>query len=61
MQFTLGRDIVLSPAQAGEPLNYSIYPYVEVGGKKYDNVLNAFSFANANARSQSVAANASGK
>ena len=61
VQFTLGRDIVLSPAQAGEPLNYFIYPYVEVSGKKYDNVLNAFSFADVSAPSQSVAANASGK
>jgi transglutaminase-like putative cysteine protease len=61
VQFTLGRDIVLSPTQAGEPLNYFIYPYVEVSGKKYDNVLNAFSFADVNAPSQSVAANASGK
>ena len=60
VQFTLGRDIVLSPAQAGEPLNYFIYPYVEVGGKKYDNVLNAFSFADVNPN-QSVAANASNK
>ena len=60
VQFTLGRDIVLSPAQSGEPLNYFIYPYVEVSGKKYDNVLNAFSFADVSAPSQSVAANASG-
>jgi len=60
VQFTLGRDIVLSPAQSGEPLNYFIYPYVEVGGKKYDNVLNAFSFADVNPN-QSVAANASNK
>lgn len=59
VQFTLGRDIVLSPAQSGEPLNYFIYPYIEVGGKKYDNVLNAFSFADVNAARQSVAANAS--
>jgi transglutaminase-like putative cysteine protease len=59
VQFTLGRDIVLTPAQSGEPLNYFIYPYIEVGGKKYDNVLNAFSFADVNAARQSVAANAS--
>jgi transglutaminase-like putative cysteine protease len=29
--FTTGRDLVLEPAQAGEPLNYFVYPYVEVG------------------------------
>lgn len=33
--FTTGRDLVLSPKQAGEPLNYFIYPYVEVNGKKW--------------------------
>ena len=44
IQFTMGRDLVLSPAQNGEPLNYFVYPYVEVGGKKYENVSNRFSF-----------------
>ncbi|HLH09138.1 MAG TPA: transglutaminase-like domain-containing protein [Terriglobales bacterium] len=62
VQFTLGRDIVLSPAQAGEPLNYFVYPYVEVGGKTYDNVLNSFSFADVGTHNQSVpAAKASGR
>ena len=28
-----GRDIVLEPRQAGEPVNFLIYPYVEVDGK----------------------------
>ena len=28
--FTRGRDITLSPKQAGPPLNYFVYPYVEV-------------------------------
>lgn len=31
MQFTVGRDLVLSPATA-EPLNYFIYPRAEVKG-----------------------------
>jgi transglutaminase-like putative cysteine protease len=30
--FTRGRDLVLDPPQAGEPLNFFIYPYVEVDG-----------------------------
>ena len=30
--FTIGRDIELVPRQTGPPLNYFIYPYVEVGG-----------------------------
>ena len=45
VQFTLGRDLVLSPRQEGEPLNYFIYPYVEVGGKQYSNVEFSFSYA----------------
>ena len=44
VQFTQGRDLKLSPAQDGAPLNYFVYPYVEVGGKEYPNVSIAFSF-----------------
>jgi transglutaminase-like putative cysteine protease len=33
--FTTGRDIDLAPKQDGEPLNYFVYPYVEVDGKPY--------------------------
>lgn len=44
VQFSVGRDIQLSPRQAGEPLNYFVYPYVESDGKKYENVSNDFSF-----------------
>jgi len=33
VQFTMGRDIRLDPAQQGEPLNYFIYPYAEVDGE----------------------------
>jgi transglutaminase-like putative cysteine protease len=32
VQLTIGRDIVLNPPQAGEPLNFFIYPYAEVDG-----------------------------
>ncbi|HVR73881.1 MAG TPA: transglutaminase domain-containing protein, partial [Planctomycetota bacterium] len=31
--FSKGRDIVLEPPQAGDPLNFLIYPHVEVDGK----------------------------
>lgn len=31
-----GRDVVLSPAQSGQPLNTFGYPYAEVGGKALD-------------------------
>jgi transglutaminase-like putative cysteine protease len=33
IEFTAGRDIVLSPPQHGEPLNYFVYPYAEAHGK----------------------------
>lgn len=42
--FTMGRDLVLNPPQAGEPLNYFVYPYVELDGKKYENVSDHFTF-----------------
>jgi transglutaminase superfamily protein len=45
VQFTMGRDIEVNPKQAGKPLNYFVYPYVEVGGKEFSNVSTAFSFA----------------
>jgi hypothetical protein len=47
IQFSVGRDLRLNPAQAGEPLNYFVYPYVEVANESYPNVANDFSFADA--------------
>jgi len=44
MQFTQGRDLNLAPAQDGAPLNYFVYPYVEIGGKVDPNISIAFSF-----------------
>jgi len=44
VQFSLGRDLRLSPPQEGKPLNYFVYPYVEVDGQEYPNVSLAFSF-----------------
>ena len=49
VQFTMGRDLRLSPAQDGPPLNYFVYPYVEVAGKEYPNVSLAVSFADVDA------------
>ena len=43
VQFTVGRDIRLRPAQQGEPLNYFIYPYTELDGKPFA-VESKFSF-----------------
>ena len=49
LQFTTGRDLTLAPPQAGPPLNYFVYPYVEVEGKEYANVAVDFSFKDAEA------------
>ena len=50
VQFTEGRDLKLVPQQDGPPLNYFVYPYVEVEGKEYSNVSTAFSFDDVGAK-----------
>jgi transglutaminase-like putative cysteine protease len=47
VQFSMGRDLRLNPPQQGKPLNYFVYPYVEVDGQEFPNVALAFSFADA--------------
>jgi transglutaminase-like putative cysteine protease len=44
--FSTGRDIDLVPKQAGKPLNFFIFPYVEVAGTTYPSgkVQSKFSF-----------------
>jgi transglutaminase-like putative cysteine protease len=56
VQFTQGRDLKLKPAQDGPPLNYYIYPYVEIGGKEYPNVSIAFSFEDVDSTATKVSA-----
>ena len=49
VEFTTGRDLVLEPPQKGEPLNYFVYPYIEVDGrplKAKDRVKLEFSYKN---------------
>jgi len=45
--FTMGRDLVLKPRQRGEPINFLIYPYVEVDGKPLpkEQIKNQFEYA----------------
>lgn len=45
VQFTVGRDIV-APHMHGEPLNYSVYPYVEVDGEAFEGMTKRFAFRN---------------
>ena len=42
--FSKGRDITLQPPQQGPPLNYFVYPYVEVNGESFDDVDLRFTF-----------------
>ena len=56
VQFTEGRDLKLAPAQEGPPLNYFVYPYVEIGGKEYPNVSIAFWFEDVSERAPSASA-----
>lgn len=47
--FSTGRDIDLVPQQTGRPLNYFIYPHVEVAGQEYpqEKIVRSFSFQDA--------------
>ena len=44
IEFTKGRDILLAPKQQGAPLNYFVYPYVEVDGAKYTDLETSYSY-----------------
>ncbi|MGH9355370.1 MAG: hypothetical protein ACRD10_04505, partial [Terriglobia bacterium] len=44
VKFSTGRDLTLSPRPSGPPVNYFVYPYVEVDGKPYNSTQSQFSF-----------------
>jgi transglutaminase-like putative cysteine protease len=50
--FTMGRDLVLKPRQSGEPVNFLIYPYVEVDGNPLpkEQIKNQFEYRAVNGR-----------
>lgn len=52
VQFSVGRDITLSPPQEEGPLNYLVYPYVEVDGVAYDKTDKQFTFSDVEPTSQ---------
>jgi Transglutaminase-like superfamily len=47
VRFSAGRDIPLVPRQSGPPLNYFVYPYVELNGKTFTGFRAHFKFSNA--------------
>ncbi|HWC17328.1 MAG TPA: transglutaminase-like domain-containing protein [Terriglobales bacterium] len=61
VQLSVGRDITLMPKQSGDPLNYFVYPYVELDGKEYANISTHFSFEEASGESSGNRAAASGR
>ena len=42
--FSIGRDLTLIPAQSAGPVNYLVYPYVEVDGKQYKSFSKGFRY-----------------
>ena len=44
VELSKGRDVVLTPKQQGDPLNYFVYPYVEIDGKPYANLEAGYSY-----------------
>jgi transglutaminase-like putative cysteine protease len=44
VELSKGRDINLVPRQLGDPLNYFVYPYVELDGGKYTSVETSYSY-----------------
>jgi transglutaminase-like putative cysteine protease len=49
VEFTRGRDLELTPKQAGPPLNYLVYPYAEADGKPLD-VARTYEFSDVTAQ-----------
>jgi transglutaminase-like putative cysteine protease len=44
IELSRGRDLVLAPLQNGEPLNYFVYPYAEVDGRKFAAIDTTYSY-----------------
>lgn len=52
IEFSKGRDIVLTPRQQGDPLNYFVYPYAEVDGLHFTEVSSEVSYRDSNERNR---------
>jgi transglutaminase-like putative cysteine protease len=44
VQFSAGRDLTLVPKQQGSPVNYFVYPYMEIDGVPYERLEKSFAF-----------------
>jgi transglutaminase-like putative cysteine protease len=47
VELSKGRDVILTPKQQAAPLNYFVYPYVELDGRKYTGVDTSYSYKDA--------------
>lgn len=56
VELSRGRDVVLKPKQDGEPLNFFVYPYVEVDGKSWAGVDHSFQYRDLDAAQPAPAA-----
>ncbi|MFN3650914.1 MAG: transglutaminase-like domain-containing protein [Armatimonadota bacterium] len=54
LEFSRGRHLTLAPAQKSGPLNYFVYPHVEIGGKKHEAVKRKFTFTDLSATQAAV-------
>lgn len=52
IEFSKGRDIVLTPKQEGEPLNYFVYPYAEVDGQPFTQITSEVTYRDSNERTR---------
>ncbi len=44
VEVSRGRDLILTPRQKADPLNYFVYPYAEVDGQKYTSLDTAYGY-----------------
>ncbi|MGP0066833.1 MAG: transglutaminase-like domain-containing protein [Isosphaeraceae bacterium] len=44
LEFSRGRHLTLSPPQQGPPLNFFVYPYAEIDGKRHASIDHKFTF-----------------
>lgn len=45
VRFTIGRDLELDPPQEADPVNFLVYPYVEVDGRPHTAMTHRFAYA----------------
>lgn len=53
IEFSKGRDVVLTPRQQGDPLNYFVYPYAELDGQPFAGVTSEVTYRDTHERDRS--------